>query len=108
MSAGKASRIVPGGGLAAHEARGGHTLLKHVGKTIAELVARANSGEVRRAASSFINMAVADDVISLVIEINQTLIKEYLAGNKKEYLSIEFQSATTTGISVPKWAIKAQ
>ena len=39
----RSSRIVPGGGLAAHEGTAtyrGHTLLKHVGKTPEELAAR--------------------------------------------------------------------
>jgi len=54
------SRLVPGGGLAAHEAQDGHLLLKHVGKTEAELSARLVAEPHISAASTFVTRAEAE------------------------------------------------
>ncbi len=42
-SVGGSTRIVPGGGLQAHEAAGGHLIQRHVGQTDADLIARLNA-----------------------------------------------------------------
>jgi len=53
---GAASRIVPGGGLAAHEGAGGHLLARHVGKAEADLAARLTAEPRLRAASTKVEL----------------------------------------------------
>ncbi len=52
-SKGRFGRIVPGGGLAAHEGAGGHLLARHVGQTAAQLSSRLASEPGLKVASSF-------------------------------------------------------
>ena len=50
-------RLLRGGGLAAHEARGGHLLERHVGKTDEELLQRMQSDPRITGASTFTDRA---------------------------------------------------
>ena len=67
---GQASRIVPGGGLAAHENAGGHLLARHVGRTEADLAARLVSQPRIPAASTFVSRAEAEAAVSSVLDRN--------------------------------------
>lgn len=76
--------------LAEHEGMGGHTILKHVGKTEAELRARINlTSSSRRppsAISSFSSLRVAEDVISKAMSKEAPLIRLWAAGPRtREY-----------------------
>ena len=75
------SRLVPGGGLAAHEAAGGHTIARHVGKTDAQLAARLAAEPHISKASTFIDRATAESAIAQTIEANQAAITTWLGGS---------------------------
>ncbi len=79
------SPLVPGGGLAAHEIAGGHTLTRHVGKTEVELLARL-AREPIPIASSFTDRGVAETAITEAIDANQITIASWLSssGDKLE------------------------
>lgn len=83
----RSSRIVPGGGLAAHEGTAtyrGHTLLKHVGKTPEQLAQRFNVEPDLRWSSSFTDRGSAEALISRALAENGAVITRWLArpGNR--------------------------
>jgi Bacterial CdiA-CT RNAse A domain len=63
--------------LAAHEAAGGHTLLRHVGQTEAQLRSRLLSDPRLRAASSFRSLAEAERFASLALRHNKAAIEAW-------------------------------
>lgn len=70
---------LPGGGLAAHEGRnGGHTLDRHVGRTLDQLKARARD-EAKREVSTFPDAATADRAVADVLYRKRTAIAAWLA-----------------------------
>lgn len=71
--------LVPGGGLAAHEAAGGHTLAKHVGKSEEFLRNRLATEPKLKAASTFYNRQVAEEAISSLISANRRNVNRWLA-----------------------------
>ncbi len=74
------SRIVPGGGLQGHEnVGGGHTLLKHVNVTDADLGARLGVQTFIPAAGRFLNRATAESSISVALDANYLQIQNWLA-----------------------------
>ncbi|MEX3858028.1 MULTISPECIES: RNase A-like domain-containing protein [Paraburkholderia] len=79
----RASRIAMGRiSLDMHEAKagsgiGGHTLLKHVGRTEAQLRERLNREPRREKVSSFTNLERAESAISEVMRANATIIREW-------------------------------
>ncbi|WP_139330653.1 contact-dependent growth inhibition system immunity protein [Rhizobium sp. RU33A] len=75
-----ASPIVPGGGLQAHEAAGGHLISRHVGKSDADLGARLNAQPNITAASSFPDRATAERAISSALDDNTANISQFLNG----------------------------
>jgi hypothetical protein len=77
----RTTRLVPGGGLAVHEAAGGHTLARHVGKTDMELAARLATEPRIPAASTFPDRTTAERAIAAVLEARATDIQNWLAGN---------------------------
>ncbi len=79
--AGATSRLVPGGGLAAHEAAGGHTIARHVGLTDAQLAARLAAEPTIPAASTFPDMATAERVIADALDARTVDVQAWLAGN---------------------------
>lgn len=66
--------LVPGGGLAAHEAAGGHTLAKHVGKSEDFLRNRLVTEPRRVAASTFYDRQVAEETISQLIHSQRRIV----------------------------------
>lgn len=80
-SVGGSTRIVPGGGLQAHEAAGGHLIQRHVGQTDADLIARLNAQPNITAASSFPNRATAENAVSSALDANSTRINDFLSGS---------------------------
>jgi filamentous hemagglutinin len=75
------SPIVPGGGLQAHEAAGGHLIARHVGKTNADLTARLNAQPNINAASSFPDRATAERAVSSALNANAASISQFLNGS---------------------------
>jgi hypothetical protein len=71
--AGAFSPIVPGGGLAAHEAAGGHLLARHVGQTQAQLAQRLVTQPSISAASTFATRAEAEAAVSAVLESDRKI-----------------------------------
>ncbi|WP_278343304.1 RNase A-like domain-containing protein [Parageobacillus thermoglucosidasius] len=76
---GDSSPIAPSGGLAAHEAKGGHLIAKHVGKTDAELLQRLKDGPKITGASTFKDRATAEKIVSKVLNDPEN-IKKYKSG----------------------------
>jgi hypothetical protein len=78
-----AKREFPGGGLAAHERAGGHTLERHVGKTDEELKARFQREPNREFSSSYTSEDSAQHAMSDVMAARQPIIDEWLTGSKQ-------------------------
>ena len=76
--------LVPGGGLAAHEAAGGHTLAKHVGKSEAFLCHRLATEPDIRGASTFHDRQTAERSIADALRSNQRIVDRWLAGRKNK------------------------
>ncbi|MFL6162243.1 MAG: RNase A-like domain-containing protein [Jatrophihabitantaceae bacterium] len=79
----RSSRLVPGGGLAAHEGtatRRGHTLLKHVGKTSRQLTRRFESEPRIFWSSSFTDRQTAESAIGRLLGERDSDIAQWLAG----------------------------
>jgi Bacterial CdiA-CT RNAse A domain/Pre-toxin TG len=72
---GDSSPIAPGGGLAAHEAKGGHLIAKHVGKTDAELLQRLKDDPKITGASTFKDRATAEKIVSKVLNDPENIKK---------------------------------
>jgi hypothetical protein len=72
------TRKLADGGLEAHDARGGHTLKKHSGKSDAYLRARIKK-EGLKEASTFTNDDVANDAVAIAVARNERLISSDLA-----------------------------
>jgi hypothetical protein len=101
------SVIVPGGGLAAHEAAGGHLMEKHIGRTHEQLLDRLRQEPNIPAASTFHDRATAELAISNVINENKNKIKNFLKEsnnqlliiqNSKEPIGTSFKKNTTTPV----------
>jgi hypothetical protein len=78
----RSSRLVPGGGLAAHEGTAtyrGHTLLKHVGETPSQLAKRFETEPWLTFSSSFSDRAVAETAVAKAIQDNPQAIDAWLA-----------------------------
>jgi hypothetical protein len=95
------SRLVPGGGLAGHEALGGHTLARHVGLTDADLAARLSSQPGISAASTFGSRSVAESSIAATLDANAAGIQSWLAaggGNAGSAFTHTFGSPVGTSL----------
>jgi len=64
---GDTSSLAPGGGLAAHELKGGHLIERHVGKTDEELLERIRNNPRINGSSTFKDRATAEKVASKVL-----------------------------------------
>jgi len=100
------SRIVPGGGLAAHELAGGHLIARHVGQSEAQLLSRLASNSRITGASSFTNRAVAESSVSSALSANQAAIQGFLSGSSNR-LVINHSLSSPVGISVSRGASNA-
>ena len=74
------SPLAPGGGLRAHEVRGGHTMARHVARGIVDLSARLESEAGLPAASSFLSRAAAERGVATAITDKADEIGSWLAG----------------------------
>jgi hypothetical protein len=83
------SRIVPGGGLATHEAAGGHLLARHVGKTEAELSARLSAQPRIPAASTFLSRGEAEAGASTVLDARAEDLSAWVSGGARGRLVLD-------------------
>ena len=97
------SPIVPGGGLAAHEAAGGHLLAKHVGQSEAQLLSRLSAEPKITGSSSFYDRTVAEKAVSKTLDVNQTEIANWLSGSANR-LRLDHTLSHPVGISVARGA----
>jgi filamentous hemagglutinin len=72
---------VPGGGLAAHEAAGGHAPARHVGLGDADLIARVGSSPGISGASSFSSRAVAEATTADLLAANSSQVSTWLGSS---------------------------
>ncbi len=97
---------IPGGGLDFHEAAGGHTLEKHVGKTEAELAQRLEKEKRISAASSFTYRSVAEAAIAEAMSIKQSAIDSWVKSGSNRY-TIDYNANKIIGITMRRGASKA-
>ncbi|MGJ7518214.1 RNase A-like domain-containing protein, partial [Pseudomonas baetica] len=76
------SEIVPGGGLAAHEAQGGHLIAKHIGRTDEQLANRLKAEPNIPAASTFPDRVTAESASARALAANKKKIEKFLTSNK--------------------------
>ena len=80
-----------------HERLGGHTLARHIGKTDAQLVTRLQQSTRIRGASTFLNQAIAESVISQTIKRNRSTIRQWLSSGSSDPLVLQFTSRNVIG-----------
>ncbi|BFG79429.1 hypothetical protein PTKU46_74620 [Paraburkholderia terrae] len=97
------SQLVEGGGLAAHEAAGGHLLLKHVGQSETQLLQRLANEPTITGSSSFYDRAVAESAISDSLAVKQPEISAWLASSKPQF-KVEYTLPKDIGITVARGA----
>ncbi|KXZ13432.1 T7SS effector LXG polymorphic toxin [Bacillus nakamurai] len=91
---GDSSPLAPGGGLAAHEAKGGHLIERHVGKTDDELFQRLIKDTKISGSSSFKDRATAEKIASIVLSNpkNISKIKKWLSNpNSRPTLPLRYK-----------------
>jgi filamentous hemagglutinin len=89
LAEGAASPIVEGGGLAAHEAAGGHLLARHVGLDAAALDVRLATNLRLRMASSFASRAEAEAAASSVLGQNSAAVSAWLRSGAVGRLTLD-------------------
>ncbi|HEX8081335.1 MAG TPA: RNase A-like domain-containing protein [Jatrophihabitans sp.] len=92
---------MPGGGLAAHEAAGGHTLAKHVGKSEEFLRTRLATEPNIRGASTFYDRQVAENSISGLLRAQQRTVDRWRAGHR-DVLMLEDRLPVPAGTLMPR------
>ncbi|MFB7121725.1 WXG100 family type VII secretion target [Bacillus tropicus] len=99
---GDSSSLTPGGGLAAHEAKGGHLLERHVGKTDEELLQRIQSDTRIAGASTFTDRASAEKIAATVLNNprNQVRIQSWLNSPRDNNLILRYQGTEIIGRGV--------
>ncbi len=97
---------IPGGGLDFHEAAGGHTLEKHVGKTEVQLAQRLEKDDKISGASSFTYRSVAEAAIAEAMSINQSAIDSWMKKRDNRY-TIDYNANKIIGITMRRGASKA-
>jgi hypothetical protein len=95
------SPIVPGGGLAAHEAAGGHLIAKHVGQSEAQLLSRLSAEPKITGSSSFYDRTFAEKAVSQTLDMKQTEIASWLSGSANR-LRLDHTLSSPVGISVTR------
>ncbi|WPN62906.1 RHS repeat protein [Pseudomonas sp. P9_32] len=94
------SEIVPGGGLAAHEARGGHLIEKHVGRSEDQLRRRLDLEPRVPTASTFPDRATAESAVSSVLKTRKLEIDEFLSSRLRTSLALRQPFSSPVGVGV--------
>ncbi|MFC7370769.1 T7SS effector LXG polymorphic toxin [Fictibacillus iocasae] len=91
---GDKSILAPGGGLIAHELKGGHLIERHIGKSDEELLNRLKSNPKIMGSSTFKDRETAEKVVHIVLNNPANIIKieKWLANrNSKPTLPLRFR-----------------
>ncbi|MCU9592188.1 ribonuclease YeeF family protein [Bacillus velezensis] len=99
---GDSSPLAPGGGLAAHEAKGGHLIERHVGKTDEELLQRLQINKKIRASSSFTDRPTAERVANETLTKHKKEIEEWLKSDVNDPLPLPYRGTEVIGRGVRK------
>ncbi|WP_434672902.1 RHS repeat-associated core domain-containing protein [Pseudomonas sp. R1-15] len=94
------SEIVPGGGLAAHEARGGHLIEKHVGRSEDQLRRRLDSEPHVPTASTFPDRATAESAVSSVLRARKADVDGFLNNRLRTSLTLQQSFTSPVGVGV--------
>ncbi|MDA1477254.1 T7SS effector LXG polymorphic toxin [Bacillus changyiensis] len=97
------SPLAPGGGLLAHEAKGGHLIERHVGKTDEELLKRLKEDPRIFGSSTFKDRAAAEKVAHDVLIKNKNEIQKWLNNsNINKPLILPYKGTEVLGRGVAK------
>ncbi|WP_377803093.1 ribonuclease YeeF family protein [Bacillus amyloliquefaciens] len=99
---GDSSPLALGGGLAAHEAKGGHLIERHVGKTDEELLQRLQINKKIRASSSFTDRPTAERVANETLTKHKKEIEEWLKSDVNDPLPLPYRGTEVIGRGVRK------
>ncbi|MFJ9206647.1 ribonuclease YeeF family protein [Bacillus velezensis] len=104
---GDSSPLAPGGGLAAHEAKGGHLIERHVGKTDQELLKRLEKSKMSNkkisGSSSFKDRATAEKVANITLSTNKDKIEKWLNNYEvKKPLVLSYKGSEVLGRGITK------
>lgn len=92
---GDSTPLAPGGGLAAHEAKGGHLIERHVGKTDEELIERLRTDPNPHitASSTFKDRATAERIANSVLNDPKNIkkIENWIDDPKKPKLMLKYK-----------------
>ncbi|MGG5776820.1 ribonuclease YeeF family protein [Bacillus subtilis] len=92
---GDSTPLAPGGGLAAHEAKGGHLIERHVGKTDEELIERLRTDPNPHitASSTFKDRATAERIANSVLNDPKNIkkIENWINDPKKPKLMLKYK-----------------
>ncbi|MCY9092617.1 RNase A-like domain-containing protein, partial [Bacillus mojavensis] len=99
---GDSTPLAPGGGLAAHEAKGGHLIDRHIGKTDEELLQRLQINKKIRASSSFTDRPTAERVANETLTKHKKEIKEWLNSDIDDPLPLPYRGTEVIGRGVRK------
>ncbi|UPV77751.1 ribonuclease YeeF family protein [Bacillus rugosus] len=103
---GDSTPLAPGGGLAAHEAKGGHLIERHVGKTDEELIQRLDKSKMSNkkisGSSSFKDRATAERVANSALTNNKAKIEKWLNSDVKKPLVLSYKGNEVLGRGIPK------
>ncbi|MGM0861435.1 MAG: ribonuclease YeeF family protein [Bacillota bacterium] len=99
---GDSTPLAPGGGLAAHEARGGHLIDRHIGKTDEELLQRLQINKKIRASSCFTDRPTAERVANETLTKHKKEIEEWLNSDIDDPLPLPYRGTEVIGRGVRK------
>ncbi|WP_425303967.1 RNase A-like domain-containing protein [Virgibacillus chiguensis] len=105
VKSGDTSSLAPGGGLAAHELKGGHLIERHVGKTDGELLERIRNNPRINGSSTFKDRATAEKVASKVLsDLNNKKAVETWISNpqSKSNLVLTYEGTEVIGRGVKR------
>ncbi|MFB7802573.1 ribonuclease YeeF family protein [Bacillus subtilis] len=92
---GDSTPLAPGGGLAAHEAKGGHLIERHIGKTDEELIERLRTDPNPHitASSTFKDRATAERIANSVLNDPKNIkkIENWIDNPKKPKLMLKYK-----------------
>ncbi|MEC1423547.1 ribonuclease YeeF family protein [Bacillus subtilis] len=97
---GDSTPLAPGGGLAAHEAKGGHLIDRHIGKTDEELLQRLQKNKKIRASSSFTDRPTAEKVANETLTKYKKEIEVWLNSDIDDTLPLPYRGTEVIGRGV--------
>ncbi len=97
---GASTRLAPGGGLAVHEAEGGHVLSRHVDVSETELRQRVLRPRGPAFASRFADRSIAEEVISEALDANAREVAQFALVSKKKTFEFAYDAGRIVGFGV--------